>query len=460
MSKSSNGSNQNSLQNLAGITLALAPIARSTFDVALAQAVTDQVRAQLSHTGLTLTGPQAMLSTLEEAKEAAALLAQNPPDVVLALQSTFADSTMVMELAQTVDAPLLLWAIPEAHTGGRLRLNSLCGINLAGHALTRAGYRYDTIFAAPDNPAAMEKVAAVARAGKVKRLLQQARLGRLGEHPAGFDTCQFDAGALQRQLGVNVVQLELSNFFEQVRAADPQAVDAVARKLGQSVGNLAELDQTATRGTLGAYVTLQKIAAEQNLNGFAMRCWPEFFTELGCAACGAMSMLSNEHTPCSCEVDVNGTITQLMLQWLSGQPAFGTDLVSVDEERDALVIWHCGLAPTEMADPAAAPRGTIHSNRKLPLLMEFPLKPGRVTVARLSEATGGYRLVVGSGEMVQAPPSFSGTSGVLRFDHPAHHVLDTILSEGLEHHLTLTYGDHVPALLALTRMLNIPVLRL
>jgi L-fucose isomerase-like protein len=92
--------------------------------------------------------------------------------------------------------------------------------------------------------------------------------------------------------------------------------------------------------------------------------------------------------------------------------------------------------------------------------MEFPLKPGRVTVARLSEATGGYRLVVGSGEMVQAPPSFSGTSGVLRFDHPAHHVLDTILSEGLEHHLTLTYGDHVPALLALTRMLNIPVLRL
>jgi L-fucose isomerase-like protein len=38
--------------------------------------------------------------------------------------------------------------------------------------------------------------------------------------------------------------------------------------------------------------------------------------------------------------------------------------------------------------------------------MEFPLKPGRVTMARLSEASGEYRLVVGGGEMIRAPLSF------------------------------------------------------
>ena len=113
-----------------------------------------------------------------------------------------------------------------------------------------------------------------------------------------------------------------------------------------------------------------------------------------------------------------------------------------------------------MADPAVPAQGTIHSNRKLPLLMEFPLKAGRVTVARLSEATGNLRLVVGSGEMVRAAPSFSGTSGVLRFDRPAGEVLATILGEGLEHHLSITYGDYVPALLALAKMLDLPVLRL
>jgi len=83
-----------------------------------------------------------------------------------------------------------------------------------------------------------------------------------------------------------------------------------------------------------------------------------------------------------------------------------------------------------------------------------------VTIARLSEATGEFRLVVGRGEMVRAPAHFSGTSGVLRFDRPARDVLDTILREGLEHHISLTYGDHVPALLALAGMLDLPVLQL
>ena len=159
---------------------------------------------------------------------------------------------------------------------------------------------------------------------------------------------------------------------------------------------------------------------------------------------------------------MNGTVTQLMLQWISGEPAFGTDMVSFEVDQNLVTLWHCGLAPLHMADPAVRPRGTIHSNRQLPLLMEFPLKPGRVTIARLTESggAGNYRLVVGTGEMIQAPLSFSGTSGVLRFDRPAAEVLDTIMTEGLDHHISLTYGDHLPALLALAELLELPVLSL
>jgi L-fucose isomerase-like protein len=106
------------------------------------------------------------------------------------------------------------------------------------------------------------------------------------------------------------------------------------------------------------------------------------------------------------------------------------------------------------------PEATIHSNRQMPLLMQFPLKPGRVTVARLSEATGDYRLVIGAGEMLKAPPAFTGTTGTLRFDSGAQSVMDTIMNEGLEHHLSLTYGDHIAGLLALANLLHLPVLRL
>jgi L-fucose isomerase-like protein len=154
-----------------------------------------------------------------------------------------------------------------------------------------------------------------------------------------------------------------------------------------------------------------------------------------------------------------------MLQAISGETAFITDLVSIDAESDTGVLWHCGLAPVSMADPDVPVKATVHSNRKLPLLFEFPLKPGRVTLTRLHrfpEGAGqaGYRLVIGGGEMVQAPISFGGTNGVVRFDRPAEQVFDTVMNEGLEHHFCLTYGDFRRELAAFADLVGLPVLHL
>jgi L-fucose isomerase-like protein len=422
--------------------------------------MTGRVRSQLAGAGCQLVGPENLVMDAAAAQAAIAGLQAQPIDLLLVFQASFADSTMLVELARGVDAPLMMWAVPEARTGGRLRLNSFCGINLGAHGLTRAGLRYDWTYAQPEDATALRKLLTLARAGRVKRLLRSARVGRIGDHPAGFDPCSYDADAIAERLGAQVVRRELAGVFESVRSAAPGEVDGALARIRQRVDGLDALDQTALRGTLGAYVTLKHLAQEDELSGLAIRCWPEFFTELGCAACGAMSLLSDELTPCSCEADVNGTITQLMLQWLSGEQAFGTDVVGFDLEHDNAVVWHCGQAPLSMADPEFQPRGTIHSNRKLPLLMEFPLKPGRVTIARLTQARGAYTLVVGAGEMLRAPMSFTGTSGVLRFDRTASDVLNTIMTEGLDHHISLTYGDYVEELLALARMLELPVLRL
>jgi L-fucose isomerase-like protein len=368
---------------------------------------------------------------------------------------------MISALVEKTDAPLLLWAVPEEHTGGRLRLNSFCGINLAAHALTRAGHHYETFFTLPDDPQVQNKVLTLALAGRARNALRNTRLGRVGDNPNGFETCLFDSDTIQQLFGLEVVQLELaSDVFPLARKIEPSHVRDIYSQLSQEVTGIDELDPEGTRGTLSVYAALGQIADQKEINGFAVRCWPEFFTELGCAACGAMSMLSDEMIPCSCEADVNGTITQMILQSISGEPAFGTDIVSVDDERDAIVIWHCGLAPLSMADPQKPKGVTIHSNRKLPLLFEFTLKPGPVTVARLSESSGEYRLVIGRGEMLSGPKSFSGTSGLLRFDRPAREVLEVILTEGLEHHISIAYGDFTNVLTAFAKLLAIPILPL
>ena len=233
--------------------------------------------------------------------------------------------------------------------------------------------------------------------------------------------------------------------------------------LDSTLDNLNTLQQQPLQGTLSVYSALKEIAAEYKLDGLAVRCWPEFFTQMGCAACGAMSMLSDGFggttpVPCSCEADINGTLTQLILQWLADTPAFGTDLVAADLEQDTLALWHCGLAPFSMADPGKKLQGGNHSNRGVPLVMDFPLKPGHVSIARVSQATGELRLVVGQGEMLSVPKPFSGTCGVLRLARPMRQFLDILMREGLEHHVSLVYGDYLAELQAFASLASLPVL--
>ena len=445
--------------------IAFLPLVRTTFDVPLAAEMTSLARQHLQAAGFELIEPEQPVTDLPTAQQAAQEIAASPVDLLVIFQATFADSTMILALAEASEAPLFLWAIPEPWTGERLRLNSLCGINLAAHALTLHQHKYQYAYCPPQDPTVIHKIRALAAAGSLRRRLRSARLGVVGNHPVGLDSCHLDEASLSGTFGVQITRIDLNEVFTRARNIPGTVIDHTRTRLDSRLDNLSSLEQLPLRGSLSVYHALKEIAAEKNLDGLAVRCWPEFFTELGCAACGAMSMLSDGFgqeapVPCSCEADINGTLTQLMLQWLSDAPAFGTDMVGVDADKDRVALWHCGLAPLSMADVNQQPHGGIHSNRRLPLVMDFPLKAGQVTLARLSQATGSLCLVLGRGEMLAEPKPFSGTAGTLKLECSADEFLNLLIKEGLEHHISLTYGDYFEALIAFAGLIDLPVLPL
>ncbi len=447
------------------LRVAFLPLVRTTFDVPLATESTRLAREHLQAAGFELFQPEQSITDVQAAQQVSRQIAENLVDLLVIFQATFADSTMVLELVEASNAPIFLWAIPEPWTGERLRLNSLCGINLAAHALTLHHRKYQYAYYPPQDPAVIPKIRSLAAAGSLRRRLQAAHLGVVGDHPVGLDSCHLDETSLHSVFGVHITRIELEDVFARARAIPGIALEDTRTRLDTRLDNLSSLEQTPLQGSLSVYNALKQIAVEKSLDGLAVRCWPEFFTELGCAACGAMSLLSDGFgdstpLPCSCEADINGTLTQLILQWLSDKPAFGTDMVGVDTNKNQIALWHCGLAPLSMANPNCQPHGGIHSNRRLPLVMDFPLKPGIVTLARLSQATGSLRLVLGRGEILAEPKPFSGTAGILRLECSAEEFLNLLMREGLEHHISLTYGDHLAALNSFAGLINLPLLRL
>jgi len=443
--------------------IAFMPLVRTTFDVPFANQMITSARNHLLKAGFDLVEPPAAISDQCSADEAARMLKTHSVDMLLVFQATFADSTLLTTLAEAVDVPIFLWAVPEPWSGSRLRLNSLCGVNLAAHALTLRDYKFEYGYGLPSDPEIQQKIKKVSEIGALLRNLRSARMGVVGEHPPGMDSCHLDEEKLREIFGVQVEKIDLQSVFSRARSIQTAQIAPVREGLDNRLDNLSQLNQEALNNTLRVYLALRELADERGLDGLAVRCWPEFFTEMGCAACGAMSMLSDGFNgeaflPCSCEADINGTVTQWILQSLSNSPAFGTDMVGVDVGQNQIALWHCGLAPLSMANPEEQPHGAIHSNRQLPLLMDFTLKSGDVTFARISQAGEDLQLVIGEGEMLDAPKPFSGTSGTLRPNCTAKYFLESLIHQGLEHHLSMTYGHYVSELQMLAEWINLPVL--
>ena len=464
--------------------IGIAAIARPTFDVPYAHEMATAAWQRLGELCHELVGSPELIVDDDTLRAATAALSGEHLDALVIVHATFSDASVAAAVADANRAPLLLWAIPEDRTGGRLRLNSLCGMNLAGYRLTREGRRYRFLYRRPDEGAAeaitavleapLPTLAAVpdppslgtatdaivAAADDVATRLRDTTVGIVGERPDGFEPCDYDADLLAETAGVTAEAAPLRELFSRAEAASTETMVRVRERVTAGLAGVDELDQESLDRSLRLHVGLRQLVDERGWSGVATRCWPECFTEFGGASCTPQSLLNDDGVPGCCEADAYGTVTSLILQWFGGGPSFVADLVDLDAADGTGVLWHCGVAPLAMATPDVTPRATIHSNRRMPLLNEFALRPGRVTISRLSQSRGLQRLTIGSGMMLDAPLPFAGTGGVIRFDRPVDEVLNTIMTEGHEHHYGMVYGDVRPHLRELAAQLGLPVIEL
>lgn len=458
--------------------LGILPLGRPTFDVAFAEEKLELMLAALDRSGHEIAGPRQLL--FDEAATRAALetLDTEAIDHLMILQVTFTDASMTVAAAARFGQPMSIWAVPEPRLGGRLRLNAFCGLNLASHALSLNKRAFSWLYADPATvPAgdidallagrrqagrldAKPVAAASAEGARVAAAVNGRRIARIGERPTGFDTCDYSAGALKALAGVTVDALELDTLFSAARAASDAEATQLRKEAEAQVDGLDQVDQNQLDRSLRLKAGLEHLRAEGHYDAFAIRCWPETFTEYGGAVCGPAAMMGGGRVPCACEADVYGALTQLILQEAAGAPVFLTDLVDMDASDDTGVVWHCGQAPLSMHDDTAPATATIHTNRKQPLLYQFPLKPGPATFLRISQSFNEPKMVLGLGEMLRRPMAFTGTSGVVRFQRPAAAVLDDLIASGLEHHMALAYGDHRGTLRSVASALELPLLEL
>lgn len=446
-------------------TLGLACTARPTFAVDAAREAAEKALLELQALRWPIVGNDVLLMDAAAAREAAQVLHQQEPDILVILCATFSDASVAVELAERVGAPVCLWALREpGPVGERLWFNSLCGVNIASHALHRIGHEVQYIYGNPGEPNLLAPLAAFARAATTRNRLRQSRVGLVGQAPTGFYGCQFDELELARVIGTSVTQIDLEGVFAKAREAEPVGVEAAIASTAKRSPSLHTLNQTHSSEVhrFGeAYVVLRDALRELNLDGLAVRCWPEFPQNFGLMPCATLGRLADDGFVCACEADMNGAVTLLLLQWMSGTAPLLADLVAMDEQANTVSIWHCGNAPACLAREGEEPTLTVHCNRRIGVAGNFALRPGPATLARLGVGPRGYRLLFCNGEIVdEAENRFMGNTGVFRPAQSARRLLDTIMHEGWEHHVAVVAGHIAPELAALAQLLHIEAVAL
>ncbi|MXZ51097.1 MAG: hypothetical protein F4073_00515 [Rhodobacteraceae bacterium] len=455
--------------------LAIFPLARSTFDMALAEQVYSQKMEVLNQLNFELICPQNILLDEDDAEDFIQYLSEIEFDAILILQLTFRDAETICKIGSEFEHPITIWATNEPRDGDRLRLNSFCGLNLASHALGLRNRDFNWIYKNPSKTLSDDLISALDGIDRKRREFQPTgsienhirenkstetfKIGLLGQHPPGFDTCKYTEQSLENIFNTKITQFTLDELFTSAETSTDEEVNQIRESISQVVG-LDEVDQKELKKSLKLKLALEDLQEKQSLDAFAIRCWPETFTKYGAAICGPVSLMGEKKVPCACEADVMGALSQLYLQKITQEPTFLVDLVDMDVPDDTGVVWHCGQAPFSMSNPSYDIEATVHTNRKKPLLFQFPLKKGDITLFRITQSLGSLRVIRINGEVLDKPMAYTGTSGVIKFDKGVEKVLEGLIEERIEHHLVLAYGRHDSAINTFASGFGLSVLEL
>ena len=460
--------------------VALVALARPTFDLRWAQANFDSARKLLTDLGAEVVGPAELIMTSED------VAAVNLPDADLHIlfMASFSDASPAVALLGNVAGPILGWSMREpGEVGERLKLNSMCGVNLAAHALLNVGQTLRHIHGNADEKEVREllanalmgelppistlelksgELASEADVALALEKLANRKIGSVGEAPGGFSPCVYDSDQLQALFGLTVEQMNMDEAFARISQVSTERSDLAYASAVAAQPSLSDVNVAEAKKVSRVEVALDDWRSEAALDAIAIRCWPEFPTDLGACICSSLGRLSDRGIVTTCERDVLGAVTMLVCEALGSDQNYLVDIVDLDASAGLVRLWHCGSAATKLAaDPSNATQ-SIHCNRKLGVAGNFPLKTGAVTLFRIDRDVDpanktGLRIVMSRGESIAAPNQFQGNTATVVTEPDAAALVNAIITGGYPHHLVISWVDVRPGIRRMAKLLGIPL---
>lgn len=374
----------------------------------------------------------------------------------------FGTEFICARLAKDLGRPVLLWGPlderPEPN-GVRLR-DTQCGLFATGKVLRRFQVPFTYLTnCRVDDPVFERGLRDFMAVCNVVRAFRAARILQMGPRPYEFYSTMCNEGELLERFNIECVPVPLGELARGVRQATGEVtgdgssdVEAQLAWMEEHFDRDCSSEQAQT--VAGMAVAIRRLLRSYHCTAGCIQCWNELQHELGVMPCAANSILNEEGTPITCETDVHGAITSLMVEAadMGRKRSFFADwTIRHPDEPNGELLQHCGPWPCSVAKER--PKITVPLAFDHNGALTAEARHGNLTLVRFDGDNGAYSLLLGHAEGIDGPKGM-GTYLWVRVDDIKR--LEAKIVEGpYIHHCVGIHDDVVPVLYEACKYLGI-----
>lgn len=409
------------------------------------------------------------VSDATESAIAAETLRRADCDLIVVFLTTYLTSSMVLPIAQRVDAPVLLIdlqpteAMDHANTGTGdwLAYCGQCPLPEVASVFRRSGIDFRSVSGYLRDENAWARIDAWVGAASARAALRHARLGLMGHLYPGMLDISTDMTQLSAQLGSHVEVLE----FDDLRVRVDDVTDTQVTERLDLARSMFTLDESVDRDDFawGAKVSvgLDRLVADFDLDAMAYYhrgLNGEVHERLGAGMILGASLLTARGTPLAGEYDIRTAVAMLVADRLGAGGSF-TELQALNFRDGVVEMGHDGPAHLQVSSGAPLLRGlgVYHGKRGYGVSVEFDVQSGPVTTFSVGQdRDGSLMFITSEGTVVPGPLlQIGNTTSRVDFGRDPGEWTDEWSASGTGHHWALCTGHRAKDIKAAAQLLGI-----
>lgn len=374
-------------------------------------------------------------------------------DALFVPHCNFGTEDMVARIAKAINKPVLLWGPRDEaplENGMRLR-DTQCGLFATGKVLRRFNVKFTYITNSTLESKVFERgfrnfVSVV----NIVKNFKELRIMQISTRPSDFWSVICNEGELLERFGIEIHPINLEDIKKETLLVEKEksqelldSVDYIKKTLDWSSVTEKDILRIAALKT-----SMKRIAKQTGCTAIAIQCWSTLQDIIGIMPCLANAILTDEQIPVTCETDIHGAITSILVQSaaLNQKPTFFADItVRHPENPNGELLYHCGNFPVSLS-VEEKPKLEKHFlfDDHSPGTHEGEIKGGPMTIARFDGDHGEYSLFLGRAKGIEGPFTRGSYVWVEVNDWPLWE--EKLVKGPYIHHSVGIHEDVIPAL--------------